>query len=103
MLERMNWRNWVKSDRELLEIIVFKNFVIGMDFIVGYLGESGSVFEKVFKNLESLFLMYIYFFIYSKWKDISFSLMIDSVSLEDFKKCLNVIKDLILYKNKVFR
>ena len=69
MLERMNRRNRTKSDRELLETIASKNFAIGTDFIVGHPGESGSVFEKAFKNLESLPLTHIHPFIYSKRKD----------------------------------
>ncbi|WP_104748387.1 tRNA (N(6)-L-threonylcarbamoyladenosine(37)-C(2))-methylthiotransferase MtaB [Helicobacter cetorum] len=103
MLERMNRRNRAKSDRELLEKIASKNFAIGTDFIVGHPGETQKVWEIAFKNLESLPLTHIHPFIYSKRKSTPSSLMTDSVNLEDSKKRLNMVKDLINHKNKVFR
>ncbi len=103
MLERMNRRNRVKSDRDLLEKIALKGFAIGTDFIVGHPGETQSIFKEAFKNMQDLPLTHIHPFIYSKRKDTPSSFMTDSINLEVSKERLNAIKNLILEKNKAFR
>jgi MiaB-like tRNA modifying enzyme len=65
MLKKMNRINRFESDRALLEQLAAEGFALGTDYIVGFPGESETLFSEALENLERLPLTHIHPFTYS--------------------------------------
>lgn len=103
MLERMNRRNRVKSDRELFEELASHGYALGTDFIVGFPTESDQIWEETIHNIIQMPLTHIHAFTYSKRDGTPAAQLKEVVAGDIAKKRHHELTSLIDEKNHAFR
>lgn len=103
MLEQMNRRNRVESDRSLFERIATHGYALGTDFIVGFPGESDELWNDAMANIQALPLTHIHAFTYSKRDGTPAALLTNSVHGDIAKQRHHELVACIDEKNHKFR
>lgn len=103
MLQKMNRRNRYDDDLKLLERIAAKGFCIGTDFIVGFPGESKTIWQETIERFEALPLTHLHGFVYSPREGTAAAAMKIDVRGDISKARLSQLKEIMARKNLLFR
>lgn len=103
MLEIMNRRNRVESDRKLLEKIASAGYAIGTDYIVGHPGETEEIWQEALENLKALPLTHVHPFIYSQRDGTPSAKLQLDVRGDVARERLHHLNQVIAEKNYAFR
>lgn len=103
ILKKMNRLNRFEDDLRLFERLSKMGFAIGTDYIVGFPGESETIWNEAVKNLEAMPLTHIHPFIYSKRDNTPAAKLKIDTNGALAKERLHQINEIVTQKNYEFR